>query len=44
MLEDFANMAGVELMVIDSDTTIRQFKRELNWNEIYYGLRNGLAS
>jgi L-arabinose isomerase len=44
MLEDFANMAGVELVVIDSDTTIRQFKRELNWNEIYYGLRNGLAS
>ncbi|HKW29676.1 MAG TPA: L-arabinose isomerase [Verrucomicrobiae bacterium] len=44
MLEDFAGMAGVELLIIDHDTTLRQFKKELNWNEIYYGLRNGLAS
>ncbi len=44
MLEDFAAMSGVELVVIDRDTTLRQFKKELNWNEIYYGLRNGLAS
>jgi L-arabinose isomerase len=44
MLEDFAGMAGMELVIIDHDTTIRQFKKELNWNEIYYGLRNGLAS
>ncbi len=44
MLEDFAAMAGVELAMIDRDTTLRQFKNELNWNEIYYGLRKGLAS
>ncbi len=44
MLENFAGMAGVELVIIDSDTTVRRFKQELNWNEIYYGLRNGLAS
>ncbi len=44
MLEDFAGMAGVELAIIDRDTTLRQFKKELNWNEIYYGLRKGLAS
>jgi L-arabinose isomerase len=44
MLEDFAGMAGLELVIIDQDTSIRQFKKELNWNEIYYGLRGGLAS
>ena len=44
MLEDFAGMAGLELVIIDGDTSIRQFKKELNWNEIYYGLRGGLAS
>jgi L-arabinose isomerase len=44
MLEDFAGMTGVELVMIDGDTTIRQFKKELNWNEMYYGLRNGWAS
>jgi L-arabinose isomerase len=40
MLEDFAEIAGVELVVIDADTRVRQFKRELNWNEVYYGLNN----
>ena len=44
MLEDFADIAGVELVVIDGDTKIRPFKQELNWNEIYYGLSNGLKS
>jgi L-arabinose isomerase len=44
MLEDFADMAGVELVIIDGDTTLRRFKQELNWNEVYYGLRNGFAS
>jgi L-arabinose isomerase len=44
MLEDFADMAGVELVVIDQDTKIRPFKQELNWNEIYYGLSQGLKS
>jgi len=44
MLEDFAAIAGMELLIIDADTTIRQFKKELNWNEMYYGLRNGLKS
>ena len=44
MLEDFATMAGIELVVIDRDTNIRRFKQELNWNEVYYGLRGGLCS
>ena len=44
MIEDFAEMAGVELVLIDAATHLRQFKKELNWNEIYYGLRSGLVS
>jgi L-arabinose isomerase len=41
MLEDFAAMAGIELLVIDADTRVRQFKQELLWNETAYGLKNG---
>jgi L-arabinose isomerase len=44
MLEDFATMAGIELMVINNGTNIRSFKQELNWNEIYYGLCGGSAA
>jgi L-arabinose isomerase len=44
MIEDFAEIAGIELSVIDAGTSLRQFKNELRWNEIYYGLRNGLVS
>ena len=38
-LEDFAEMAGVELLLIDENTDIRNFKKELHWNEMYYHLR-----
>ena len=44
MIEDFAELAGVELSVIDAGTSLRQFKNELRWNDLYYGLRNGLVS
>jgi L-arabinose isomerase len=44
MLEDFAAMAGIELVVIDDDTKVRAFKQELRWNEVYYGLSSGLVS
>ncbi len=44
MLEDFAAMTGIELAVIDAETKLRHFQQELNWNEIYYGLRSGLGS
>ena len=43
MIEDFATMAGIELVVIDAETRIRQFKRELQWNEMFYAFRNGLG-
>jgi L-arabinose isomerase len=44
MIEDFATMAGVELLVIDEDTNIRAFRQELKWNDTYYGLCNGFIS
>ena len=37
-LEDFAEIAGIEMMVIDQNTDLREFKKELKWNELYYRL------
>jgi L-arabinose isomerase len=34
--EDFASMIGVELVLIDKKTDLRQFRNELRWNEVYY--------
>ncbi len=41
-LEDFAEMARIELVVINKDTTISNFKKELHLNEIYYLLNKAL--
>lgn len=35
-IEDLAEMFGVELVVIDKDTNIRQLKNELRYNEVAY--------
>ena len=35
-VEAFSEMAGVELLVIDNHTSLRDFKNELRWNEAYY--------
>jgi len=43
-LEDFADMAGLEFLLIDEKTVLREFKKELRWNEIYYHLANGLSN
>jgi len=37
-LEDFAEMAGIEFLLIDENTELREFKKELRWNEVYYHL------
>lgn len=42
VIEDFADMAGVETVVIDSDTNLRNFKSELRYNAAYYQLKQGL--
>lgn len=41
VFRDFAEMAGTELLVIDEDTTVRGFQRELRWNQAYYRLAQG---
>ncbi len=41
-IETFAEFADVEFVLIDKDTCVKQFKKELRWNEIYYMLANGL--
>jgi len=35
-IEDFANMAGIEFLLIDKNTDITSFRKELRWNEMYY--------
>lgn len=40
-LTDFAEMAGMELIVIDAGSTVRGVKQELRWNDLYYRLAKG---
>ncbi|MDP9174438.1 MAG: L-arabinose isomerase [Planctomycetota bacterium] len=42
-MEDFAEIAGVELVIIDAQTTIRALKEQLRNGEIYYHLAQGLG-
>lgn len=44
MLEDFAEMAGIELVIIDDTTRLRDFKKELRHNEFYYALARGFGA
>jgi len=41
-LRDFAEMAGIEYLLIDENTRTEAFKQELRWNDLYYQLANGL--
>jgi L-arabinose isomerase len=36
MLEVYAEMVGIECLVIDAETTTRAFKKDLRWNEAAY--------
>jgi len=36
LLQDFADIAGIECVHINKQTTIPQLKNELRWNEAYY--------
>ncbi|MEX2443595.1 MAG: L-arabinose isomerase [Alkalispirochaeta sp.] len=35
-LEDLAEMVGIEYLLIDNETKLREFKKELRWNEAVY--------
>jgi L-arabinose isomerase len=41
-LDDFAQIAGLELLLIDEHTRIRDFRNELRWNQAYHRLDGGL--
>lgn len=41
-LQDFAEMAGIEFLLIDHNTNIAAFQKELRWNDIYYRLAKGI--
>jgi len=41
-LEDFAEMAGLEFLLINRTTTVRDFKKELRWNDLYYHFAKGI--
>jgi L-arabinose isomerase len=41
-IDDFAEIAGVELVTITNDTTPSDFRRELRWNQVYYHLAGAL--
>ena len=38
-MEDFAEIAGIELVRIDSDTKLHELRRELTWSDAAYKLR-----
>ena len=38
MLRDFAAIAGFEFLVIDNETNLEDFQKELRWNDLYYHL------
>ena len=41
-LVDFAEMAGIELLLIDEDTRVAAFRKEIRWNQAYYRLARGI--
>jgi L-arabinose isomerase len=41
-LQDFADMAGIEFLLIDENTRVLEFKEKLRWNDLYYHLSKGL--
>ncbi|TDD21714.1 L-arabinose isomerase [Nonomuraea diastatica] len=40
-LTDLADMLGVELVIIDTETTTERLAKELRWNQAYYRLAQG---
>jgi L-arabinose isomerase len=42
VLTDFAEIAGVELVLVDAETRMRDLLRELRWSQAYYRLAAGV--
>jgi len=43
-LRDFADIAGIEYLLIDENTRLEDFKKELRWNDLYYHMANGVVN
>ena len=41
-LEDFAEIAGIEMVLINENTNLRDFKQELRYNDLYYMLQGAM--
>jgi L-arabinose isomerase len=41
-MQDFAEIAHMEFLLIDADTKIADLKKEIRWNDMYYLLSQGL--
>lgn len=41
-IETFAELADIEFVIIDKNTNLSTFKKELKWNEVYYLLNGSL--
>ena len=44
MLEDFATIAGIELVMIGPETTLPDLKQDLRANDVYYYLAQGFRA
>ena len=42
-MKDFADMAGIEYLLIGDKTEISEFEKEIRWNDVYYLLNKGLG-
>ena len=42
VFRDFAEIAGIELAVIEDGVTVRSFQKELRWNQAYFRLAQGM--
>ena len=43
-LEDFATIAGIELVAIDGETTLDRLKQDLRTNDVYYHFSHGFQA
>ncbi len=41
-MKDFAEMAGIEFLLIGKELHLDSFRNELRWNELYYSLSGGI--
>ena len=42
-MDDFATIAGIEMVLIDKTTTLPVLKQNLQNNEVYYHLSQGIG-